>query len=95
MRQCAKIRDENYHILQRLKEKKSVYNVNHWEQEDMKRQAYLKNISEYPNPRLPAITSIKDRSNSSGYTGRNLSATRQQPAAINHHNINMAAFKKN
>lgn len=57
-RECAKIKEENYLILQRLKEKKSVYNVNRWEEEDLQRQRYLKNISEFPlsGRRLPSIT---------------------------------------
>jgi hypothetical protein len=36
-RETAKIRDENFNMLQRLRSKKSVYNVNKWEEEDSKR----------------------------------------------------------
>ena len=53
-------------MLQRLRAKKSHYNVSKWEDEDLQRQRYLKNISDYPNPhRFPAITPIKERANSS------------------------------
>ena len=53
-------------MLQRLRSKKSVYNVNKWDEEDYQRKKYLKNISQFQENRFPnIITPIKERANSS------------------------------
>jgi len=92
-------------MLQRLRSKKSVYNVSKWEDEDHQRQKYLKNISQFQENRFPnIITPIKERANSStmvrsgGRSGSYNSATKNNSlsniAPINN-SINLSAFKKN
>lgn len=47
-KELVKITMENYAFLKRLRDKKSQYDKDYWEQERKKNERYLKNISEYP-----------------------------------------------
>ena len=56
-REDSQIKKENWMMFNKLRKKKSVYNVSQWENENVQRQKLLCSISEYPNNslELPSI----------------------------------------
>ena len=57
-KESEKIRDENTTMLMRLRSKRSVYNVNKWQDDESQRQWYLKNISDYPRNNCLGLPTI-------------------------------------
>lgn len=58
-RELYKITIENQRILQRLQDRKPVYNVTRWDKQDQLRQKNLVNICEYPYQLRPGGVNSK------------------------------------